>query len=383
MNGLQLLAHWTAITTLAIVCGVLVPRANATELPDFATVVEQNRDAVVNVSAVARRSLASAVAMRPPEDGDPPKEVWELESGSGFVISSDGYVLTSAHVVEGAVRIVVATNDGQEHAAALVGIDPDSDVALLKTHARGLPSVRIGDSSKLRVGDWVLAIGSPFGLEHSATQGIVSALGRTIPTEIYVPYIQTDVAVNPGNSGGPLFNADGEVVGINTQILSPSGQYIGISFAVPIDHAMRAADQLKTKGRVSRGWLGVAVHPVTQALADLLHLDKPQGAFIIDVAPGGPAEDAGLKRGDLILEFGGRPVEKATELFAMVASAPVGQRVAVVVRRDGENRKLPVTIRETGLQDALESFDANVTEKPGDAISPLGRRSHGSQCRSR
>lgn len=266
--------------------------------------------------------------------------------GSGFIISSDGYILTNAHVVANGGRIVVRLNDHREKNARIIGKDELSDVALLKIDARDLPTVNIGDSDELEVGEWVLAIGSPFGLEHTATQGIVSALGRSLPGDTYVPFIQTDVALNPGNSGGPLFNTDGEVVGVNAQIFSETGGYMGVSFAVPINVAMDVVEQLKTKGEVTRGWLGVLIQPVTKDLAESFGLARPRGALVAKVTPDSPASRGGLRPGDIILEFDGQEVDQSSELPPIVGNTPVGEEVPIEILRSGNRQRLEVTIAQ-------------------------------------
>jgi len=337
----------------------------ADSLPDFKTLVEQEGDAVVKIQVVTEGPVATASRgeMPPgfdqlPEElrryfegmpqgpqGRPPESRRGGGFGSGFIISDDGYILTNAHVVDNATEIRVGLDNRREYEAELVGSDPTTDVALLKiTAGRELPIVRIGDSDTLSVGEWVLAIGSPFGFEATATQGIVSALSRSLPSDNYVPFIQTDVAVNPGNSGGPLFNTDGEVVGINSQIYSRSGGYQGLSFAIPINVAMGIADQLKDQGFATRGWLGVAIQNVDQALAESFGLSRPQGALVADVSDDSPAAKAELKRGDIILQFDGRPVGYSSALPPLVGAITPGATVPVQVLRDGEELTLDVTI---------------------------------------
>lgn len=341
-----------------------VPNTWAASYPNFTELVKRNSPAIVNISttqkvkAHATPELPQELFPGLPEDSpfgeffrrffeeDPgmPQEREMQSLGSGFIISSDGYILTSAHVIKDADEIVVRLNDHREKPAQLVGTDDRTDVALLKVDAAGLPAVEIGNSDELQVGEWVLAIGSPFGLEHTATQGIVSALGRNLPSDTYVPFIQTDVAVNPGNSGGPLFNTQGQVVGINAQIYTRTGGYMGLSFAIPIRVAMQAADQLKTQGYVTRGWLGVVIQPVTQDLAQSFGLDRPRGALIARVVPKSPAAKAGLKAGDIILQYGKTSIERSGELPPVVGSTAIGTAVPVKVLRDGKPRQVEVTI---------------------------------------
>ncbi|NIF53542.1 DegQ family serine endoprotease [Burkholderia sp. Ax-1724] len=264
--------------------------------------------------------------------------------GSGFILSADGYVMTNAHVVDDADTIYVTLTDKREFKAKLIGVDDRTDVAVVKINASNLPTITIGDSNKVRVGEWVVAIGSPFGLENTVTAGIVSAKGRD--TGDYLPFIQTDVAVNPGNSGGPLINMQGEVIGINSQIYSRTGGFMGISFAIPIDEAMRVADQLKSSGKVVRGRIAVAIGEVTKDVSDSLGLPKAQGALVSSVEPGGPADKAGVQPGDIILKFNGHSVDTATDLPRMVGDTKPGTKATITIWRKGQTRELPVTIAE-------------------------------------
>ena len=329
--------------------------AAAAELPDFTELVEDNAAAVVNVSTTRRQSerdprmrdFEEFFRRMPPQQ--PPPSARPRSLGSGFVISDDGYVLTNNHVVEGADEILVRFPDRRELNAEVVGTDRRSDLALLKVEAENLPTVRLGRSEDLDVGEWVLAIGSPFGFDYSVTAGIVSAKGRSLPTERnenYVPFIQTDVAINPGNSGGPLFNLDGEVVGINSQIYSRSGGFMGVSFAIPIDVAMEVVDQLKSGGRVSRGWLGVVIQEVSRDLAESFGLERPHGALVSEVAPESPAEESELQAGDVIIEFDGNPIERSSELPHYVGRTPANSEVDVTVMRGGERLELKVKVGE-------------------------------------
>lgn len=345
---------------IALLPILAVTKSFAGTLPDFSGLVEEEGDAVVKISvlAKARQAANSGIPGFDPEQipeqfrrffeqmPNAPEQAPRQGTGfgSGFIISDDGYVITNAHVVDNATEIRVGLNDRREYQATLVGSDPASDIALLKLDAEELPVVRIGDSDDLRVGEWVLAIGSPFGFEHTATQGIVSALARSLPDDTYVPFIQTDVAVNPGNSGGPLFNTDGEVVGVNSQIYSRSGGYQGLSFSIPINVAMSIADQLKDKGFATRGWLGVAIQNVDQALAKSFGLDKPEGALVAQVTDGSPADKAGLSSGDIILEFNGKDVVYSSALPPLVGSVTPGATVDVLILRNGEEETLDVTI---------------------------------------
>ena len=334
-----------------------------TGLPDFTALVKKEAPAVVNISTVTRRerSQQSQLDQLPemfrrffdefgggpggPGGGPAPRS--EVESlGSGFIISSDGYVLTNYHVVGEADEIVVRLQDRRELDAELIGSDPQSDLALIKVDASDLPVVDIGSSDDLQVGEWVLAIGAPFGFDSSVTAGIVSAKGRSLPTDNYVPFIQTDVAINPGNSGGPLFNLNGQVVGINSQIVSRSGGYMGLSFAIPIDLAMDVADQLKETGEVSRGWLGVLIQEVDRDLAESFGLDKPMGALVAQVQSGSPAAEAGLEPGDVIIAFNGREIQRSAQLPKWVGVLKAGTEAEMTVVRDGKEKTLEVTVGE-------------------------------------
>ena len=333
-------------------------------LPDLKTIIRNNQASVVNISTTQSvdRSSASELpqGMPPgleeflrPFRGNPgfgpgprmnPQPRDERSLGSGFIISADGEILTNAHVVDGADQIIVKLADNTEKVATLVGLDKATDVALLRIEATGLPAVRLGDSSALEVGDWVIAIGSPFGLEHTATQGIVSALGRSLPDGNYVPFIQTDVAVNPGNSGGPLFNLNGEVVGINSQIYSRSGGYMGLSFAIPINVAKNVSGQLASTGRVDRGWLGIGIQTLNQELASSFGLEKPAGALVGQVDETGPGSKAGLQAGDVILEFNGTAIRQSGDLPPLVGETAPGTPVKLKVWRDGKARTVNVTV---------------------------------------
>jgi serine protease Do len=350
----------------------------ASTLPDFTRLVEQNAPAVVNISTEQKRPSRSQQLPEMfrrffegmEEDFQAPRPDGE-SLGSGFVISADGYILTNHHVVADATRIIVRMQDGREKDAELVGSDPRSDLALLRIEAKNLPKVTIGSSEKLKVGEWVLAIGAPFGFDSTVTAGIVSAKGRSLPSENYVPFIQTDVAINPGNSGGPLFNLKGEVVGINSQIISRSGGFMGLSFAIPIDLAMDVVAQLKEKGRVSRGWLGVLIQPVDRELAKSFGLDKPAGALVSQVMPGSPAEQAGFQVGDVVVRFNGRDIAGSGQLPQVVGLLAPGTRADAVVVRDGKRQTLKVVVGE--LPDDL---DAGAGRNRPDATpgSPLGLR---------
>ena len=341
----------------------------APALPDFTTLVEQHSGAVVNIGTTRKVAVPHGLPPRLelPDDerfgelfrrffGDGQPEEFDATSlGSGFVISSDGYIVTNHHVVKDADEIIVRFSDRREMKAELIGSDPKSDVALLKVEATGLPVLKAGSSRDLKVGEWVLAIGSPFGFELSVTSGIVSAKGRSLPTENYVPFIQTDVAINPGNSGGPLFNMDGEVVGINAQIYSQTGGFMGLSFAIPIEVAMDVVEQIKTRGYVTRGWLGVYIQEVTQDLAESFGMEKPAGSLVAKVLPESPAEKAGIQVGDVIVSFDGKPVASSAQLPPLVGATRVGTTVPVKVIRDGRPLTLKVKIEELPPDDQVAS----------------------------
>lgn len=359
----------------------------AVELPSFADLVEEQGVKVVNISTKTQIDQPSNIPV--PED-DPfydffrrfaPPEGGKRESrslGSGFIFSSDGFILTNSHVVAGADDITVKLNDKREYAATVIGVDKRTDVAVIKIEASGLPFVSIGDPEKLRVGDWVLAIGSPFGFESTVTAGIVSAKGRSLPQENYVPFIQTDVAINPGNSGGPLFNLEGEVVGINAQIYSRTGGFMGLSFAIPIDVAVDVADQLRTDGRVKRGRIGVVIQEVTAELAESFGLDRARGALVSRVEKGAAASKAGIATSDIILTFDGTAVETSNDLPRIVGQTRPGERVKVEVWRNKKSKTLNLTVGEIP-PDAIANSEpksnktvtANVIEQLGLAVSDI------------
>lgn len=334
--------------------------AQTRNLPDFTELVEKQGPAVVNISTtqIIRGRGMGAV---PFDEDDPmfeffrrfvprqpgaPRDFENRSLGSGFIISPDGYILTNAHVVASADEITVRLTDKREFKAKVIGADKRTDVALIKIDANGLPTVRLGDPGQMKVGEWVVAIGSPFGFDSSVTAGIVSAKGRSLPQENYVPFIQTDVAINPGNSGGPLFNMRGEVVGINSQIYSRSGGYMGVSFAIPIDVAMEIQNQLRANGKVSRGRLGVVIQEINKDLAESLGLAKIGGAAVNAVEKGGPAEKAGIEPGDVILKYDGKPVTNSSDLPRLVASTKPGTKAVVQIWRNGAARDVSVTVGE-------------------------------------
>lgn len=340
------------------------PAVAQRELPDFSKLVEEQGRAVVNISTTQKVSVR-AMPQWPPglDENDPmfdffrrfipqqpgaPGSQDARSLGSGFIISTDGYLMTNAHVVDDADEITVRLSDKREFKARVIGADKRTDVALLKIEASGLPTVRFGDANRLKVGEWVVAIGSPFGFESSVTAGIVSAKGRALPQENFVPFIQTDVAINPGNSGGPLFNLRGEVVGINSQIYSRNGGFMGLSFAIPIDVAMDVQSQLRATGRVQRGRIGVVIQEVTRELADSFGLPSAEGALVSSVEPRGPADKAGIEAGDVILRFDGKPVEKSGDLPRLVGGTRPGTVSVAQVWRNGAVRDVRVTVAELG-----------------------------------
>ena len=368
-------SRWRArrLGPLLACCLALMQGAAAGGLPDFTSMVRDYGPAVVNISTTGAEPEEPVAEAEPgpgaPHGKWPPfpdernlneffrkffgdKGPMEPDGpdgrpaqGSGFIVSPEGYVISNYHVVEGAKDILVTLSDRRQLKAELVGSDRRSDIAVLKVRSeKPLPAVRIGHSDRLQVGEWVLAIGSPFGFDHSVTAGIVSAKGRALPNENYVPFIQTDVAINPGNSGGPLFNLDGEVVGVNSQIFSRTGGFMGLSFAIPIDVVMNVFQQIKDKGAVSRGWLGVLIQDVTAELADSFRMNRPHGALVSKVLPDSPASHAGLKAGDVITKFNDQEILLSSELPPLVGQVPAGKRARLEVLRDGKGMAVEVQI---------------------------------------
>lgn len=358
------LKSYFSIAAAVLVLGQAVA-VQAAELPDFTDLVEKASPAVVNISTTQKlpERKVSSLGQMPDLEGLPPglrdffersipqprtprgdrqREAQSL--GSGFIISADGYILTNNHVIADADEIMVRLADRSELKAKLVGTDPRSDVALLKIDGKDLPTLKMGKSQDLKAGQWVVAIGSPFGFDHTVTQGIVSAIGRSLPNENYVPFIQTDVPINPGNSGGPLFNLAGEVVGINSQIYTRSGGFMGVSFAIPIDVALDVSNQLKNGGKVSRGWLGVVIQEVNKDLAESFGLDKPAGALVAQVQDDGPAAKGGLQVGDVILSMNGQPIVMSADLPHLVGALKAGSKAELEVIRDGKRKTLQLTV---------------------------------------
>ena len=367
---------------LVLVAGMaLHGSAYAKELPDFTGLVEKQGPAVVNISTT---QIIRSTHGFPRPEGDPfleffrryapqmPRERESQSLGSGFIISADGYIMTNAHVVESADKITVRLTDKREFHAEVIGADKRTDVALLKIEATGLPTINVGDPDKLKVGEWVVAIGSPFGFDSSVTAGIVSAKGRSLPRENFVPFIQTDVAINPGNSGGPLFNMSGEVVGINSQIYTRSGGSMGLSFAIPIDVATQVTEQLRSTGKVTRGRIGVMIQELTRELAESFGLNKPAGALISSVEKNGPADKAGIEASDVITRFDGKPVDNSSDLPRMVAATRPGSKVVVELWRKGGYKQVTVEIAELPEEGKVARATKKLAEEVAEVISRLG-----------
>ncbi len=367
------------IVTISTFLLAVASTAFAKELPDFTELAEKQGPSVVNISVtqVVQGNGNPFAGFQDDEQfnelfrrfglpvpgsprGQVPQQEFKSQSlGSGFIISADGYVLTNAHVINAADEVIVKLSDKREFKAKIIGSDRRTDVAVLKIDANGLPKVSIGDPNQLKVGEWVAAIGSPFGLENTMTAGIVSAKGRALPQENFVPFIQTDVAINPGNSGGPLFNLKGEVVGINSQIYSRSGGSMGLSFAIPIDVAMDIASQIKAGGKISRGWLGVSIQEITKDLAESFGMKNTNGALVAGVEKNGPADKGGLDPGDVILKFDGKAINSSSDLPRAVGGVKPGKTVNVEVLRKGALKTLSVTVGEA----PNEKDDANTPSK--------------------
>lgn len=377
-----MMRSWLA-AAIFVLCSAV--NAHAKDLPDFTELAEKQGPAVVNIS-ITQNMRASPTQLPgmlgdeqlqeffkrfgipnfPGQNGGAQPDYKSQSLGSGFVISSDGYILTNAHVVSDADEVIVKLFDKREFKAKIIGVDKRTDVALVKIEATGLPKVVIGDPNKLKVGEWVAAIGSPFGLENTMTAGIVSAKGRALPQENFVPFIQTDVAINPGNSGGPLFNLAGEVVGINSQIYSRSGGSMGLSFSIPIDVALEVTNQLKASGKVTRGWLGVVIQELSKELAESFGMKNTNGALVAGVEKGGPADKGGVEAGDVIIKFDGKPITSSSDLPRAVGAAKPGKAVPVEVLRKGSDKTLSVAIGEMP-SDASESAQANKPPVKQDA----------------
>jgi serine protease Do len=362
-----------------IICGTSV---QSKELPDFTDLVEKQGAAVVNISTTQIIQNPQGIPNIPEDDPfyeffrrfapQMPREQESQSLGSGFIISADGYIMTNAHVVDHADKITVRLTDKREYRAKVIGADKRTDVALLKIEATSLPKINVGDPNRLKVGEWVVAIGSPFGFDNSVTAGIVSAKGRSLPQDNFVPFIQTDVAINPGNSGGPLFNMNEEVVGINSQIYTRSGGSMGLSFAIPIDVAMQVVDQLRNTGKVTRGRIGVTIQELTRELAESFGLSTPNGALVSNVEKNAPADKAGIQASDVILKFNGKPVNNSSDLPRMVAVIKPGTKVPVQLWRKGESRQVTVEVAEMPEEAKLAQSPKKPSDKSAEMISRLG-----------
>lgn len=363
------MSNWIAAVVFSLM-SVIQVNSYAKDLPDFTELAEKQGPAVVNISITQNMRVDNAspfpgmpgddqmqeffkrfgIPGYPGQNGAPQSEYKSQSLGSGFIISADGYILTNAHVVSEADEVIVKLSDKREFKAKIIGADKRTDVALVKIEATGLPKVTIGDPSKLKVGEWVAAIGSPFGLENTMTAGIVSAKGRALPQENFVPFIQTDVAINPGNSGGPLFNLAGEVVGINSQIYSRSGGSMGLSFSIPIDVAIDISNQLKSTGKITRGWLGVVIQELSKELAESFGMKNTNGALVAGVEKGGPADKGGLEAGDVIIKFDGKAIVASSDLPRVVGTVKPGKTVVVVVLRKGTEKSLNISVGEMAAE---------------------------------
>ncbi len=398
---MRVVLHRLLLFVYLVSLGAALPAA-ASALPDFTALVARQGAAVVNISTTQAQGENRApfpgmdeddpmfdffrrfVPRHPP--GAPRLGPENRSLGSGFIISADGYILTNAHVVEEADEILVRLADKREFRARVIGADPRSDIALIKIDAEGLPRVALGDPAQLKVGEWVVAIGSPFGFEQTVTAGIVSAKERALPDENFVPFIQTDVAINPGNSGGPLFNLKGEVVGINSQIYSRTGGFMGLSFSIPIDVAMDVQQQLRSTGRVLRGRIGVAIQEVSRDLADSFGLPRAEGALVSAVEAGGPAARAGVAQGDVIVRFDGRLVDKSSDLPRIVAATRPGAQASMQVYRDGAPRDIALIVGEwqdpARARERADAKAAPVLNRLGLALAvptPAQRRELGAE----
>ncbi|HWT28747.1 MAG TPA: Do family serine endopeptidase [Methylophilaceae bacterium] len=377
------------LIAVSAICLSFAGTAYSKDLPDFTVLAEQEGAAVVNI-AVTQAPQEEEGAMGPfqgmPDDdamneffrrfgipmpgvpgapgGQPAPQQPSQAFGSGFVIGSDGYILTNAHVVRNAADVVVKLSDKREFKAKVIGADTRTDVALLKIDATGLPKVNVGDPNALKVGEWVVAIGAPFGLENTMTAGIVSAKGRALPQENFVPFIQTDVAINPGNSGGPLFNLKGEVVGINSQIYSRTGGYMGLSFAIPIDVAIDISNQLKANGKISRGWLGIGIQEITKELAESFGMKNTNGALVAGVEKGSPAEKGGLEAGDVITKFDGKAIVASSDLPRVVGSTKPNKVVPVEILRKGSSKTLNIMLGEMPSDNEVVASSGKGPAKP-------------------
>jgi len=375
---------------------VLLSKAHAVELPDFTELAANNSPAVVNISTKqnvkSRKNLPHGLNIPNMPEGSPWNDLFkkffeergdsegrnEQSLGSGFIVDTDGYIVTNHHVIKGADEILVRLSDRRELVAELIGSDARSDIALLKIKADNLPVVKIGDSEKLKVGEWAMAIGSPFGFDHSVSVGVVSAIGRNnLPNSNYVPFIQTDVAINPGNSGGPLFNLKGEVIGINSQIYTRTGGFMGLSFSIPINVAMNVIKQIKNDGHVTRGWLGVLIQEVNRELAESFGMKNPRGAAVLEVIDDSPADKAGFNVGDVIIKFGKKEIYRSSDLPLAVGTTDIGKTVKVKVIREGSQKTLRVKIailpEQAKLADTRKTTKKNKTDKLGMVVVDITR----------
>ncbi len=360
---------YTSLKTSCLIASLVLSASQfaQAQIQDWSELFEKNKPAVVSITITGEKK--ADLLQNPFPQGSPFEFFFDQQqsqrprqiagSGSGFILEQDGYIVTNAHVVQDADVITVHLSDRRELKAKLIGSDEKSDVAILKIDTKDLPTVKIGNSEVLKVGQPVLAVGSPFGLDYTATQGIISSLGRNLPSDNYTPFIQTDAAVNPGNSGGPLFNANGEVIGINSQIYSRTGSYAGVSFAIPIDLVMDVAKQLKDNGKVSRGWLGVTIQEITPELADSYKMERPHGALISDVLKDSPAEKAKLKVGDVITKFNGKDINESSALPANVGRIPAGTSAKLTVLRD--NKTIEIDVKIEALPDDLGTISSSGT----------------------
>ena len=387
-NTIMMKPKISFLTRFFLILMISVPLAVQAALPDFTVIVEGAKDSVVNISTKTKARKSNSGSKHPIPNFPDGSELGELfdkffgndefgkrrrdsqSLGSGFIISEDGYILTNHHVISGADEVIVRLANRAEYVARIIGSDQASDIALLKVEAENLPVLRFGNSDDLKVGEWVLAIGSPFGFDHSVTAGIISAIGRSLPSDNYVPFIQTDVAINPGNSGGPLFNLEGEVIGINSQIYSRTGGFMGLSFAIPIELAVDVANQIKQNGRVSRGWLGVLIQEVTRELAESFGMDTPQGALVAKVLENSPAAEAGLQVGDVIVEFNGKKVIRSSGLPPLVGRSAVGKNAEVTIIRNQSRMQIKVKIAElpTSMTKASYTPEADAELEENSAL---------------
>jgi serine protease Do len=387
METLTMKLNITYLFRLAFALTLVLSFSAQAGLPEFTKIVENSKNSVVNISTTTKAPKTSSnqsVPMPNFPEGSPLGELFEKffkhgeggaprrdaqSLGSGFIISEDGFILTNHHVVAGADEVIVRLANRDEYVAKIIGSDEASDVAVLKVQATNLEVLKFGDSDELKVGEWVLAIGSPFGFDHSVTAGIISAKGRSLPSDNYVPFIQTDVAINPGNSGGPLFNLDGEVIGINSQIYSRTGGFMGLSFAIPIELALNVANQIRETGQVSRGWLGVLIQEVTGELAESFGMSNPHGALIAKVLDSSPAAKAGLQVGDVIVGFNGKKVIRSSNLPPLVGRSTVGKNAEVTIIRNKKEKQIKVMIDELPTSTTRAAYFPKAEDKAHESAA--------------